>query len=247
MSKGKDMYDNEIIFENYKQLRDNPISTNLLEEKPALMSLCPDLHGKSVIDLGCGNGENCITFSKMGAVRVLGIDISDRMLDIANANNKLDNISYMFLDMNHIDLLNEKYDVAFSSLSVHYIKDFKKLLHNINHILNSDGCFIFSQEHPLSTAPISGVHWTRDDKLNILHYDLTDYRRDGERIISWIVDGVIKYHRCFSEIVNLIIEEGFAIDRMLEPVPAKELIERLPYFEKSMHKPNYLVIKAHKL
>lgn len=247
MSKGRDMYDNDVILENYKQLRDSTNSANYQEENDAIMSLCPDLAGKSVIDLGCGKGGSCVTFSEMGASKVLGIDISKKMLDVANSNNKRENVSFMYLDMNNIDQLNEKYDVAISSLSVHYIKDFRKLLHNIHDLLNDEGIFIFSQEHPLTTAPISGVHWTRDEKLNILHYDLTDYRRDGERVISWIIDGVLKYHRCFSEIINSIIEEGFIIDRMLEPVPTKELIEKLPYYEKSMHKPNYLIMKVHKI
>lgn len=246
MSKGRDMYDNDVILENYKQLRDSTNSANYQEENDAIMSLCPDLTGKSVIDLGCGKGNSCVNFSDLGASRVLGIDISKKMLDIANSNNKRDNVTFMYLDMNNIDQLTEKYDVAISSLSVHYIKDFRKLLHNIHLLLNDEGIFIFSQEHPLTTAPISGVHWTRDEKLNILHYDLTDYRRDGERVISWIIDGVLKYHRCFSEIINSIVDEGFIIDRMLEPVPTKELIEKLPYYEKSMHKPNYLILKVHK-
>lgn len=243
MTKMRDMYDTDVIYNNYKVLRDNP-NLNIVEEKLAIMSLCPDLKGKSIIDLGCGNGETCIAFAEMGASRIHGIDISEKMLEIANANHKREHITYTFLDMNDIHVLDEKYDVAFSSLSVHYIKDFKKLMNNVHYILNENGTFIFSQEHPLTTAPISGVHWTRDKNLQILHYDLTDYRRDGERIISWIVDGVIKYHRCFSEIVNTIVEEGFVIERMLEPVPTNE---KLPYYEKSMHKPNYLIIKARKL
>ena len=246
MSERKGMYDADIIYNNYKLLRENP-NMNLVEEKPAIMSLCPDLKGKSIIDLGCGNGETCVSFAEMGASRIHGIDISEKMLEIANLKYKRENISYTFLDMNNIHVLNEKYDVAFSSLSVHYINDFKKLMNNIHYILNDNGVFIFSQEHPLTTAPISGVHWTRDNKLQILHYDLTDYRRDGERIISWIVDGVIKYHRCFSEIVNSIVDEGFVIEHMLEPVPSSDLIERLPYYEKSIHKPNTLIIKARKL
>lgn len=44
------------------------------------MSLCPGLKGKTVLDLGCGFGDNCKQFSKMGAKIVIGIDISEKML-----------------------------------------------------------------------------------------------------------------------------------------------------------------------
>jgi SAM-dependent methyltransferase len=246
MPRGQNIYDDEVFFEGYRKIGSNPNNANLLEEKPAIMNLCQNVTDKCILDLGCGYGENCLTFSKMGAARVVGIDISKRMLSIANSENKRDNITYLNLDMNNISILEEKYDIIFSSLAVHYIKDYRNLLHNVNHVLQEGGYFIFSQEHPLSTAPISGVHWTRDEKLNLLHYDLTDYSRNGERIISWIVEGVTKYHRCFSEIVNGLIDEGFVIERMLEPLPPEELIKKLPYYEKSMHKPNYLVIKAKK-
>jgi 2-polyprenyl-3-methyl-5-hydroxy-6-metoxy-1,4-benzoquinol methylase len=247
MSKNQNIYDNDAFFEGYKKLRENSKNPIILEERPAIFNLCPKLTDKSILDLGCGYGDNCVSFSQMGAAKVVGIDISKKMLSIANAENKRDNINYINLDMDNIFEIKEKYDVIFSSLAVHYIKDFRQLLHNINDLLNTNGTFIFSQEHPLSTAPISGVHWTRDEKWNILHYDLTDYRRDGERIVSWIVDGVTKYHRCFSEIANSIIDEGFSIERMLEPIPATEMMEKLPYYEKGMHKPNYLIIRAKKI
>jgi HD superfamily phosphodiesterase len=58
------------------------------------------------------------------------------------------------------------------------------------------------EEHPLTTAPVVGASWSRDENNNILHYNLTDYGINGKRSTTWIVDGVIKYHRTFSDIVN---------------------------------------------
>jgi len=247
LSDSQNVYDDETFFEGYRKLRENPNSANILEEKPAIFSLCPDLKGKAVLDLGCGYGENCVAFSEMGAVSVVGIDISAKMLEVANTENKLDNIRYINMDMKKIDSIKGKFDVVFSSLAVHYIKDFRELLHNISNFLNQNGILIFSQEHPLTTAPIGGAHWTKDEEGNVLHYDLTDYRRNGERTVSWIIDGITKYHRCFSEIVNSLVDAGFIVERMLEPIPTKEVIDKLPDYEKGIHKPNFLIIKARKL
>ena len=113
--------------------------------------------------------------------------------------------------------LKRKFDVVFSSLALHYIEDLGLFAKNVYSLLNDGGYFIFSQEHPLTTAPIAGASWSRDPEGNVLHYNLTDYARSGKRSTRWIVDGVEKYHRTFSEIINALVTAGFTIEKMLEP------------------------------
>jgi len=64
------IFDDSVFFDGYKKLRENPDNANILEEKPALFSLAPDLTGKNVLDLGCGYGENCMEFLRHGASKV---------------------------------------------------------------------------------------------------------------------------------------------------------------------------------
>jgi len=245
MYNNQNIYDNEEFFEGYKKLRENPDNANNIEENPALMSLCPDLMGKTVLDLGCGYGGSCRRFAEMGAQSVVGVDISKKMLEIANTKNLLDNIQYFNMDMTEIDKLDMKFDVVFSSLALHYVEDFKLLLQRIHVSLNEGGQFIFSQEHPLTTAPINGVVWTRDELGEAVHYNLSDYCRSGERKVFWFVDEIKIFHRCISEIVNELIDAGFVIERMLEPFPDEEFVEKYgPHHRKGIHKPNFLLIKA---
>lgn len=42
-----------------------------------------DLTGKRVLDIGCGSGRYCVEFAKRGADQVVGVDLSDNMLDLA--------------------------------------------------------------------------------------------------------------------------------------------------------------------
>ncbi|MEN6315326.1 MAG: class I SAM-dependent methyltransferase [Clostridiaceae bacterium] len=241
----QNIYDNQIFFDGYKKLRENPDSANILEEKPALFSLVPNLTGKTVLDLGCGYGENCAEFKRLGAVRVVGIDISEKMLEVAKRENT--GIEFIRADMSDLSYVDEHFDVVLSSLAVHYIKDINSFIAGVGRILADRGVFIFSQEHPLTTAPIAGASWTRDENMNVLHYNLTDYMRSGQRSTTWIVDNVIKYHRPFSEIVNALIANSFAIEKMIETVPTEETIKRLPYYAKDLDKPNFLLMKARKI
>jgi len=239
------LFDDERFFEYYKGIRANPESANEVEEKPALFSLTPDLSGKAVLDLGCGFGENCAVFRDMGADCVTGVDISERMLE--SARESYPDMDFVHGNMEDLSFIDRKYDVIFSSLAMHYISDFDKLCRSVSDLLADDGVFIFSQEHPLTTAPKDGVIWTRNDIGEPIVYNLTDYSRSGKRIVSWHVDGIVKYHRTFSDIVNTLIGSGFAIEKMLEPSPTDELLMRMPQFYKQVHKPNFLLIRARKV
>ena len=77
----QNIFDNAIFFEGYKKLRDNAVNANTLFEIPALLSMLPALAGKQVLDLGCGFGEHCKLFLEQGAEKVVGIDISEKMLE----------------------------------------------------------------------------------------------------------------------------------------------------------------------
>ena len=244
MSKSQNVYDDPIFFEGYRKLRSNQYSANNLEEKPAIFSLAPNLDGKTIIDLGCGYGENCAEFKAQGASAVLGVDISEKMLAIAQAEHP--DIEFIRADMSDLSFIKEKYDVIFSSLAVHYVEDFNSFVKDVYGVLNSGGYFIFSQEHPLTTAPISGASWMRDKDGNVLHYKLTDYGSPGFRSTKWFVEGVEKYHRRFSDIVNTLCEVGFIIEKMIETTPDTEILKIDKSWEKDLHKPNFLLIKARK-
>jgi len=93
-------------------------------------------------------------------------------------------------------------------------------------MLDTEGIFIFSQENPLCTCHFGGNRWTRDEQGNKIHLNLSDYGIEGERESVWFVDNVKKYHRTFSTIINTLINAGFSIERMIEPLPTDEILEQ---------------------
>lgn len=240
----QNIYDNQKFFEGYRKIRDKEDNANNLFEIPALFSLLPDLNGKDVLDLGCGFGEHCKAFVEKGAKNVVGIDISEKMLEVARKENNIPAITYLNLPMEDIGRLNGRFDVVVSSLAFHYVEAFSEVVRIIYEKMNAGGAFVFSQENPLCTTHSSGARWTKDANGNKLYVNLSNYGLEGERESKWFVEGVKKYHRMFSTIVNTLIEAGFTIEKMIEPIPEAELAKKYPEYNDLFHKPDFLVIKA---
>lgn len=227
----QNIYDNEIFFEGYKKIRDNKINANNLFEIPALFSMLPDLKNKRVLDLGCGFGEHCKRFIECGAKKVVGIDISEKMLEVARNENSDQNIIYINMPMEKIAELNEQFDIVVS---------------DIYNMLDTEGIFLYSQENPLCTCHSGGNRWTRDEQGNKIHLNLANYGIEGERESVWFVDNVKKYHRTFSTIINTLINAGFSIERMIEPLPTEEILEQYPDYKDLFHKPDFLLLRVKK-
>lgn len=243
----QNIYDNEPFFSLYKKLRDNKNSANNLEERPERLLMLPDIRGKKVLDLGCGYGEDCLTYSEMGAKSVKGIDISKKMLEVAKTTcNNCENVSFECIDMEKIYSLNEMFDIIVSSLAIHYIKDFDNLCNSVMKLLNKGGYFLFSQEHPIFTAPQNGVTWQTDIGGRIKGMVVEDYPISGKRETYWLVDNVIKYHRTFSDIVNALIRSGFSLKEIKEPTVTDEVIAKSPNLFRCKHVPDYLFVLARK-
>ena len=243
----QNIFDNEIFFDGYKKIRENKVNANNLFEIPALFSMLPDLEGKRVLDLGCGFGEHCKMFVDQGATRVLGIDISSKMLEIAKAENSDAKISYINMPMEDIRHLNESFDVVVSSLAFHYVEDFAGVVKAIYSLLDTNGVFVFSQEHPLVTCHSGGDRWTRDENGKKKYLNLSNYGIEGEREATWFVDNVKVYHRTFSNIISTLIETVFSIEQMIEPLPTEELLETHPEYQDLLHKPDFLLLKTKKV
>lgn len=244
----QNIFDNEIFFEGYSELRSREINANTMLEQPAMKELLPDLTNKSVLDLGCGCGHNCVEFVDSGAARVVGVDISEKMLEVAKKESSNEKIEYVNMSMTDISCLDGKFDLVYSSLAFHYIEDFEKLCKDIYSLLNNNGCLLFSQEHPLITATVDGKgHYNKDENGKKISYTFSNYNEPGKRYVHWYVDGVTKYHRTFSNTVNALAKSGFVIEKIREPQPKDWAMEKWPALYDEFIKPSFLIVKARKI
>lgn len=243
------IYDNEDFFKGYVAIRENPYSANDVVETPTLFKMLPEVKGKRVLDLGCGFGATCKKNAEMGAAEVVGIDLSERMLAVAERENSHESIKYVKANLDQLgDIVAElgPFDIVLSSLAMHYVSNFQELVSCVGKLLLPGGIFLFSQEHPIFTAPQQTANWTADGDGNVTGFMLKDYPKSGPRRVFWIVDGFEKYHRTFSEIVNALIAAGFVIEEIAEPVPDEGNIQADTRLSRCRHVPDYLFVKAHK-
>lgn len=232
----QNIYDNDKFFEGYIELRSEPDNWNDNFEIPALRSLLPDLKGKSVLDVGCGFGGNCMYFVEQGAESVIGIDISQKMITLAKEKNSDDKISYVVSAIEDYEFPNNEFDIVVSSLALHYISDFKTAIEKIHNTLKVKGELIFSIEHPIVTSNKDYQDIYKGTDGTKLHWAVKDYHSEGVREYEWLIKGVKKYHRKFDTIINELISAGFVIKKVYEP--QQKIEPELPEY------PSYLMIVA---
>jgi SAM-dependent methyltransferase len=210
---------------------------NAYYERPATLSLLPEIKNKKILDAGCAGGWYTKYLLDCGA-DVTAIDVNKNMVEItkrriqnkcpviqADLNNKLG-----FIKDNSLD-------IVLASLVLHYLKDVTNAFAEFNRILKIDGEIIFSIHHPL----MEFVYFRREDYMAIEL--LEDEWTMGEEKIK-----VQFYRKPLNKILQPLIDNGFYIENILEAEPTNEFKEKLPEaYERVLKRPNFLFIKAKKI
>ena len=247
MSK-QNVYDNDAFFEDFRKSRSNEVNFNDCIETPILLAMLPELHGKKILDIGCGMGQHAKQYSDMGAASVLGIDISEKMLEYAKEHNSARNIVYQRMAMEDIGTIRQRFDLVTSSLAFDYIEDFSGLMSRIYTLLKDDGELVFSMSHPIVTA-WDGAYdrYTRTETGERLYANLRNYCREGLRKVDWVVNGYECYHRTVSTLINAMIKAGFVIEECQEAHISDEMRQRYPaLFGGTIHRPEFIFFRCRK-
>ena len=238
----QNIYDNEGFFAQYSKLPRSVEGLSAAPEWPALRAMLPDLHGKRIIDLGCGFGRFCRWARENGAAEVRGIDVSEKMLARAESETRDSHITYVRTDMEHLELPAASFDVAYSSLAFHYLEDFGRLAKTVHQALTAGGQLVFSIEHPLYTAPSEPKFVT--DAAGRAIWPLDGYLDQGPRRTDWLAKGVIKHHRTVATYFNSLANAGFTISHLDEWGPTPEHIAAHPDWADDHQRPPFLLMSA---
>ncbi len=238
-------YDDPEFFARYSAMPRSTAGLEAAGEWHAFRALLPDLTGKRVLDLGCGFGWHCRYARGMGARSVVGVDLSEKMLERARADTDDPAIEYRQGAIEDIDFPPATFDVVLSSLAFHYVERFDLVCGKIRDVLSDGGAFVFSVEHPVFTA-MPGQDWHRDAAGMALHWPVDDYQMEGERKAHWLGADVVKYHRTLETFVGTLLDIGFRITALSEPKPPPEMLAERPDTRQELRRPMFLLIAASK-
>ncbi|MEY9440215.1 class I SAM-dependent methyltransferase [Bradyrhizobium elkanii] len=238
----QNIYDNPDFFAGYSQLPRQVHGLDGAPEWPAIRAMLPDLVGKRVVDLGCGFGWASRWMREQGAASVLGLDLSQNMIERARADTADTAIEYRIADLDTLDLPEAAFDLAYSALTFHYVQDFGRLVHVIRKTLVPDGHFVFTIEHPIIMAA-AHPHWISDEEGRKT-WPVNRYSVEGERRTDWFAKGVLKYHRTLGTTLNTLIGAGLQIRRIEEFAPTREQIQQMPQLAEELERPMMLIVSA---
>ncbi|PKA40586.1 SAM-dependent methyltransferase [Rhizobium sullae] len=238
----QNIYDKPEFFEGYSNMRRSVLGLEGAAEWPAVRALLPDLSGKRVVDLGCGFGWFSRYAVERGAAGVFALDISEKMIARANADNGHAAITYQISDLEHLQLPKAVFDFAYSSLALHYIENFAQVIATIHRSLVPGSQFVFTIEHPIYMAPTRPT-WTTDAEGRRI-WPLASYSLEGSRTTDWLARGVVKQHRKLGTTLNTLIGAGFAIRHVEEWAPNAEELAANPDWAEELDRPMFLLISA---
>jgi ubiquinone/menaquinone biosynthesis C-methylase UbiE len=173
---------------------------------------------------------------------VLGVDVSERMLERARSMTQDDAITYARGDLEELDLPEASFDLAYSSLVFHYVVKLRGLFATIRRSLLPGGQLVFSIEHPIFMAP-RRPGWITDAEGR-KSWPVDDYSVEGPRTTNWLVEGVVKQHRTLGTTLNALSDAGFTIARVEEWGPTDEQIAELPELAAERERPPFLIVGA---
>lgn len=216
-------YDNYAV-EWAKLMRSGENIAHTYLEKPAMYKKLPNLKGKSVLCIGSGTGEECEYLKSLGAKRVVGIDISKGLVKVAR--DSYPNLEFYVMDMEKLKFPSNTFDFVYSSLVMHYVKDWTKSLKNINAVLEKGGSYLLSTHHPLKWG--AEIRRNKNDMSALMGYTKKansvtiagDYFNTRKINDIWFDNfRVSYYHKPLQEIVSEVLNSGFLISDFIEPKP----------------------------
>lgn len=131
---------------HYDQHITQTLKYNVPQQVREIIRDIPDIpqQNLSLLDLGCGTGLSGAAFRDM-AKRLVGVDLSTKMLDFARAKGIYDEL----IEGGLIAVLNkisEKYDLIIATDTLVYLGDLQPLFSACRKVLNENGHFAFSTE-----------------------------------------------------------------------------------------------------
>lgn len=192
------------------------------ENVDVMLRTLGDVAGLQVCDLACGEGYLARALTARGA-HVTGIDLSENLLAHARRQSAQANITYIRDDARTLASVEEAtFNVVICNMALMDIPDLDATMSTVHRILKPGGVFVYCILHPCFETPFDAGNPPHevDDDGNVVAIRITQYRTEGK----WFSDGsgirgtLGSIHRMLSTYLNTLIQAGFTIAELQEPV-----------------------------
>ena len=207
-------------------------------DRPAVLSLLPDLTGARAIDIGCGPGLYAEALLARGAAEVIGFDASEKM--VAHARARLAGRPGVTLSRRRIEeglpAPDGWADLALAPLCLDYVADWDAVCAEVRRVLRPGGAFVMSVSHPDFDA----------------EYFRTERYFDVEPVdAAWSGFGPVVrvpgFRRPLAAALNPILSAGLILEKVLEPLPTEAFRAADPKRHAAlMRRPGFLMLRARK-
>ena len=226
----------EILAEAYASVVDTK-PHNAYYERPATLSLLPEVKDKRVLDAACGPGVYSEWLIEHGA-KVVAVDASSKMIELAKRRlGDAADIRQADLSKLLTFLESESFDIVLSPLTMEYIEDWTSTFREFHRVLRPAGYFILSVTHP-------AFDYTYFKSSNYFETELVGSVWRG---FDTVRVHMPTFRRSLEATLNPFMEAGFQLERILEPRPTEEFKQADPEdYEELMQYPSFLCIRARK-
>ncbi|MBN1433121.1 class I SAM-dependent methyltransferase [Candidatus Fermentibacterales bacterium] len=229
----RDAYDE--LAERFASVADDKLENAYLD-RPATLSLLPEVRGKAVLDAGCGAGAYSEALLGMGASTVVAFDVSPRMVECAR--NRLGSRAQVRLADFEEPLGfvgSQSQDLVVCGLALSYARDLGRVYAEFSRVLRPGGFLVASLGHPWAE-----MRWSRNESYLETEMLCLEWRGFGEpnTAVRW-------FRRPLAAVLSPLFEQGFLMDRLIEPIPLPEGREKDPEtYDRLCRMPGFLCFRA---
>lgn len=205
------------------QLAANPQAWGVWSLPESELRLLGDVHGRDVLEYGCGAAAWSIALAQRGA-RVTGLDNSARQLEHARAAIAAAGVDVRLVhsagEATPFDA--ERFDLIFCDHGAMSFAAPELTIPEVARIARPGAAFVFCTEHPLHAVAWDDAADGPSRALQRAYFTL-DRSTDP-------ADGAINFVRPIGEYVRLLDANGFALERLIEPRPAADAVSTYTHY-----------------
>jgi len=236
-----------------KWLRLAPSSLSDFTARPAVFEACGELNARSVLDIGCGEGYCARELKRRGAGDYLGVDLSSKMIDVAQTQETKDQYGIEYRACNVVEFKPDRqYDLCVAVFLFNYLRveEMQHVFSMVYQALPPQGEFIFSVPHPFfpfvrsqQTPPFYFSSTGRNYFADVdQQFEGEIWKRNGEPLHVQCV------HKTFGDYFDCLRQAGFSsMPEVKELTVTPELVTLdKAFFSPLLNEPLHLLFKVSK-